>query len=38
MDALHTFLPTIEVSNAADDSSLICYQSLIIPQIGESIS
>ena len=38
MDALHTHMPNIEVINASDDKSLVCYQSLIIPRIGDSIS
>lgn len=38
MDALHAFMPTIEVSDASSDKPLACYQSLIIPRIGESIS
>jgi len=36
MDALHEFLPTIEVGDM-EGNNLLCYQSLIIPRIGDNI-
>lgn len=37
MNTADEFMPTIEVSDS-EDRHLICYQSLIIPRIGDYIS
>jgi hypothetical protein len=37
MDTLHTFMPTIEVSDY-EGKDILTYQSLIMPKIGEWVS